>query len=81
MMTDLKIKIRMQLEGKKGKKNTDMKNGEQRVTEDVIWKIRNGQKSKEELLKILEGKSKEVTKEEGITITAIGVGEGLKKQP
>ena len=56
-----------------------MMNDEQMVTEDVIWKIRNGLGLKEELLKILEGKSEEGMTEEGGTV--IAVGDILKKQP
>ena len=36
------------------------------------WKARNGMGLKEELLQIIEGKSKEATREEGDTVIAVG---------
>jgi hypothetical protein len=73
-----KIKIGIQL---REKKISGRKNDEQAMTEEMAWEVRNGMGMKEELLKIIDGESEEVTKEESITITAIGAGEGLKKRP
>ena len=76
IMTTQKIKIGIPL--REGRKNAEIMNNEQKVTDAAALKARNGMGSNEELLQIIEGESKEGTREEGITITVIAVGGSLK---